>query len=445
MSQRGRLREPAEDRAVVELGLPRVDGARVLVGGGARLRGGRGHGRHRRPLPAARRGAAAVGAPRDAGVRGPRTLPAVHAAGLGCRARGASSRGPRRWPARSVPTSWSCTRRSGGRRSTPATSSTGSPRWRSPRGSRSRWRTCTRGGPRGAHLEMYLPGWDPSTEPYANTTIDLSHAAIARADVVAMAERLGPRLRHVHLTDGTDSAKDEHLVPGRGDTGAGGFLQHLARTGFSGEVVLEINTRRCTTREEREADLRESLEFALEHLAVEVPRRRAARSARAPDGHDRVPPRGRRRGSPDTRAAILSGRPRAVRRLRLRGYDDPRGRRVPPASTRRWCTTTSAPRTTSSSPRWSSLSTLRAVMAERVVGPLEGAGERLLRALLSVWDDPPGATGPAGDGAPAGRAGRGRALPRGLPARRTPSAGAGPRCRRTGAPDAGWSRARSSA
>ena len=38
---------------------------------------------------------------------------------------------------------------------------------------------------------MYLPGWDPSEEPYANTTIDLSHAAIAHSDPVAMAERLG--------------------------------------------------------------------------------------------------------------------------------------------------------------------------------------------------------------------------------------------------------------
>ncbi|HWJ66375.1 MAG TPA: sugar phosphate isomerase/epimerase [Nocardioides sp.] len=126
------------------------------------------------------------------------------------------------------------------------------------------WRASRR------HLEMYVPGWDPSDEPYANTTIDLSHAAIARSDPVAMAERLGPRLRHVHLTDGTDSAKDEHLVPGRGDIGAAAFLQHLARTGFAGEVVLEINTRRCTTREEREADLRESLEFAREHLAAVV-------------------------------------------------------------------------------------------------------------------------------------------------------------------------------
>jgi sugar phosphate isomerase/epimerase len=124
------------------------------------------------------------------------------------------------------------------------------------------WRASTR-----RQLEMYVPGRDPSSEPYANTTIDLSHAAIAHDDPIAMAERLGPRLRHIHLTDGTGSPKDEHLVPGRGSTGAAEFLHHLVRTGFAGEVVLEINTRRCTTRAEREADLRESLEFAREHLS----------------------------------------------------------------------------------------------------------------------------------------------------------------------------------
>ena len=86
-----------------------------------------------------------------------------------------------------------------------------------------------------------------------------------------MAERLGPRLRHIHLTDGSGSAKDEHLVPGRGAMGAADFLHHLVRTGFTGEVVLEINTRRCTTRAEREADLRASLEFAREHLVVGEP------------------------------------------------------------------------------------------------------------------------------------------------------------------------------
>jgi sugar phosphate isomerase/epimerase len=122
------------------------------------------------------------------------------------------------------------------------------------------WRASRRG------VEMYLPGWDPSEEPYANTTIDLSHAAIAGDDPIAMADRLGERLRHVHLTDGSGSAKDEHLVPGRGSVGAANFLRHLARKGFAGEIVLEINTRKAATRAERETDLRESLEFAQKHF-----------------------------------------------------------------------------------------------------------------------------------------------------------------------------------
>jgi sugar phosphate isomerase/epimerase len=127
------------------------------------------------------------------------------------------------------------------------------------------WRASSRG------MEMYLPGWDPSDEPYANTTIDLSHAAIAQSDPISMAERLGDRLRHVHLTDGTGSAKDEHLVPGRGSTGADAFLRHLATVGFGGEIVVEINTRKCRDSGEREADLRESLDFAREHSVVATP------------------------------------------------------------------------------------------------------------------------------------------------------------------------------
>ena len=125
------------------------------------------------------------------------------------------------------------------------------------------WRASSRRG-----MEMYLPGWDPSAEPYANACVDLSHASIARSDPVAMAERLGERLRHVHLTDGSGSAKDEHLVPGRGTVGADAFLTHVAESGFTGDVVLEINTRKCVDREERERDLRESLDFAREHFTV---------------------------------------------------------------------------------------------------------------------------------------------------------------------------------
>ncbi len=120
---------------------------------------------------------------------------------------------------------------------------------------------------RGRGMEMYLPGSDPSTEGYANTTLDLSHAAVAAADPVELAKRMGDSLRHVHLTDGTGSAKDEHLVPGRGTAGAADLLQHLVATRFGGHVVVEINTRRCPTRQDREQDLAESLAFAEEHLA----------------------------------------------------------------------------------------------------------------------------------------------------------------------------------
>ena len=129
------------------------------------------------------------------------------------------------------------------------------------------WRASARRGTR-MGMEMYLPGWDPSEESYAHTTIDLSHAAIAQSDVVEMAVRMGSRLRHVHLTDGTGSAKDEHLVPGRGAMHASAFLAHVAAAGFGGDVVIEINTRKAANRDQREADLRESLEFARSHFVV---------------------------------------------------------------------------------------------------------------------------------------------------------------------------------
>jgi sugar phosphate isomerase/epimerase len=114
---------------------------------------------------------------------------------------------------------------------------------------------------------VYQPGWDPSGEDYANTTIDLSHAATARDDPLAMARRLGPRLRHVHMTDGSGSAKDEHLVPGRGNQPCGEFLELLASSGFEGHVVVEINTRKAGTAAAREAALLESLAFCRLHFA----------------------------------------------------------------------------------------------------------------------------------------------------------------------------------
>ena len=123
------------------------------------------------------------------------------------------------------------------------------------------WRAARRG------MLVYQPGWDPSTEEYAHATVDLSHAATARDDPLAMARRLGPRLRHVHMTDGSGSAKDEHLVPGRGNQPCDEFLGQLAGDGFGGHIVVEINTRKAGTPSAREAALLESLAFCRLHFA----------------------------------------------------------------------------------------------------------------------------------------------------------------------------------
>ena len=124
------------------------------------------------------------------------------------------------------------------------------------------WRASRR------EMQVYVPGWDPSEQDYANATIDLSHSAVSKSDPVAMARRLGTRLRHIHMTDGTGSAKDEHLVPGRGTQPVVELLEHLAGVGFGGHVVLEINTRKAGTREARELDLMEALAFTRLNFAA---------------------------------------------------------------------------------------------------------------------------------------------------------------------------------
>jgi sugar phosphate isomerase/epimerase len=126
------------------------------------------------------------------------------------------------------------------------------------------WRT-----PAG-ELKAYVPGWDPTELDYANLTLDLSHASTAGQQSLDLARSWGERLRHVHLTDGSGSAKDEHLVPGRGDQQAARLLEHLAAENFTGHVVLELNSRRNPTRASREEDLAESLAFARRHLVAPV-------------------------------------------------------------------------------------------------------------------------------------------------------------------------------
>lgn len=124
------------------------------------------------------------------------------------------------------------------------------------------WRAGSR------EIQAYLPGWDPVRFDYDHVTLDLSHTATAGSDALAMAEALGDRLVHVHLADGLGSAKDEHLVPGRGAQPCATFLERLAEADWGGNVVVEVSTRRARDRAAREAELAEALAFARLNLVV---------------------------------------------------------------------------------------------------------------------------------------------------------------------------------
>jgi sugar phosphate isomerase/epimerase len=120
---------------------------------------------------------------------------------------------------------------------------------------------------RGREFIPYAPHWDPTSAPYRHFTLDTSHTAVARADALALLDRMDDRLAHVHLGDGSGLFRDEHLVPGRGDQPCGQVLERLAARGFAESVVVEVTTRGLD-RERREADLAESLAFARLHLAA---------------------------------------------------------------------------------------------------------------------------------------------------------------------------------
>ena len=124
---------------------------------------------------------------------------------------------------------------------------------------------------RNREVAAYLPHWDLLELDVPATTLDLSHTAVSGSDALVTLEALGDRLAHVHLADGLGTNKDEHLVPGRGGQPCGDVLERLARRGYSGSVVLEINTRRSVNRDEREADLAEGLAFARFNLASASP------------------------------------------------------------------------------------------------------------------------------------------------------------------------------
>ncbi|GAA4384842.1 sugar phosphate isomerase/epimerase family protein [Tsukamurella soli] len=126
-----------------------------------------------------------------------------------------------------------------------------------------------RGGEPGPAVSAFSPSIDPTDVGFAHYTLDLSHTATAGMDPLALMDRMGGALSHLHLTDGLGASVDEHLLPGRGAQPCVAVLRRLVASGFAGHVILEVGTGSAKTPEERRAMLGEALAFARAHLRPE--------------------------------------------------------------------------------------------------------------------------------------------------------------------------------
>ena len=118
----------------------------------------------------------------------------------------------------------------------------------------------------GFGVSAFHPSPDPTDGAYPHYTLDLSHTAVSGDDALALMDRMGAGLVHVHLADGTGSRRDEHLVPGRGSQPCAQVCERLCSGSFDGTVVVEITTRQLRSQAERVKAVSESLLFARLHM-----------------------------------------------------------------------------------------------------------------------------------------------------------------------------------
>nr|WP_238421548.1 sugar phosphate isomerase/epimerase [Gordonia sp. 'Campus'] len=126
-----------------------------------------------------------------------------------------------------------------------------------------------RGGGPGLAASAFGKSIDPTDDGYAHYTLDLSHTATAGVDAIALLDRMGSHLNHLHLADGNGASTDEHLLPGDGRQPCAEVCRRLAASDFGGAVVLEVSTGSARTKPERSALLARSLDFARRHLKRE--------------------------------------------------------------------------------------------------------------------------------------------------------------------------------
>ena len=197
------------------------------------------------------------------------------------------------------------------------------------------------------HARCTCPAGTRPSEHYANTTIDLSHAAIAPL-------RPGRDGRAARRPAAAHPPHRRHRL-GQGRAPGAGPRRRWAPASFLAPPGRHRLRRRDRARDQH-PQVRHPRGARARPARVAGVRARALRGERRRDRRARTR-RGRRPGAPghpggDPRRGPASSSPPRVRAVRRSARSPPR-----PASTRRWCTTTSAPRTTCSSPRSSCRST----------------------------------------------------------------------------------------
>jgi sugar phosphate isomerase/epimerase len=72
-------------------------------------------------------------------------------------------------------------------------------------------------------------------------TIDTSHLAVGRYDIIDAYRVLAPKLTHIHLSNNAGDGKDGHLEVGTGILPLDRFLDEVRRSNYAGAVSLELS------------------------------------------------------------------------------------------------------------------------------------------------------------------------------------------------------------
>lgn len=113
---------------------------------------------------------------------------------------------------------------------------------------------------------------------FESLVFDTSHFAISHNDIFRAWDVLGPRVKHIHLSNNYLKGFDDHELPQNGNLSLDLFLARIAGDGYDGIVTLELSPGPVgakSGRDEVARRLSASLEFCREHFerGIDEPRK----------------------------------------------------------------------------------------------------------------------------------------------------------------------------